>query len=73
LTTVLAIENIQNINGSGKVTAEFRYYPSSSELPPAQLATAIRSHWAIENRLHRAAVPARLEVGRDSPLPSAGD
>jgi predicted transposase YbfD/YdcC len=50
LTAVLAIENIRGINGSGKVTAEIRYYLSSSKLPPAQLA--IRSHWAIENGLH---------------------
>ena len=52
LTAVLAIENIRGINGSGKITAEIRYYLSSSKLPPAQLATAIRSHWAIENGLH---------------------
>ena len=52
LTTVLAVENIRSINGSGKVTAEIRYYLSSSKLPPTQLATAIRSHWAIENGLH---------------------
>src|SRR5829696_2431429 len=52
LTAVLAIENIRGINGSGKVTAEIGYYLSSSELPPAQLAAAIRSHWAIENGLH---------------------
>src|SRR5215212_886746 len=52
LTTVLAIENIRGINGSGKVTAEVRYYLSSSKLPPTQLASAIRSHWAIENGLH---------------------
>jgi predicted transposase YbfD/YdcC len=52
LTAVLAIENIRGINGSGKVTAEIRYYLSSSKLPPTQLATAIRSHWEIENRLH---------------------
>jgi predicted transposase YbfD/YdcC len=52
LTTVLAIENIRGINGSGKVTAQIRYYLSSSKLPPTQLASAIRSHWAIENGLH---------------------
>jgi predicted transposase YbfD/YdcC len=52
LTAVLAIENIRGINGSGKVTAEIRYYLSSSKLPPIQLAAAIRSHWAIENGLH---------------------
>ena len=52
LAAVLAIENIRGINGTGKVTAEIRYYLSSSKLPPTQLATAIRSHWAIENGLH---------------------
>ena len=52
LAAVLAIENIRGINGSGKVTAEIRCYLSSSKLPPTQLATAIRSHWAIENGLH---------------------
>ena len=52
LTTVLAIENIRGINGSGKVTAEIRYYLSSSKLPLTQLAAAARSHWAIENGLH---------------------
>src|SRR4051794_40673073 len=52
LTAVLAIENIRGINGSGKVTAQIRYYLSSSKLPPTQLASAIRSHWAIENGLH---------------------
>jgi predicted transposase YbfD/YdcC len=58
LTAVLAIENIRGVNGSGNVTAEIRYYLSSSKLPPTQLASAIRSHWAIENRLHWA-----LDVG----------
>src|SRR3954454_20380856 len=52
LTAVLAIENIRDVNGSGKVAAEIRYYLSSSKLPPTQLASAIRSHWAIENGLH---------------------
>ena len=51
-TTVLAVENIRGINGSGKVTAEIRCYLSSSRLPLTQLATAIRSHWAVENGLH---------------------
>ncbi len=52
LAAVLAVENIRGINGKGKVTAKIRYYLSSSKLPPAQLAAAIRSHWAIENGLH---------------------
>ena len=52
LTTVLAIENIRGINGLGKVTAEIRYYLSTRKLPSTRLATAIHSHWAIENGLH---------------------
>lgn len=52
LTTVLAVENIRGINGTGKVTAQIRYYLSSSQQPPAQLAVAIRRHWMIENGLH---------------------
>jgi predicted transposase YbfD/YdcC len=52
LATVLAVENIRSLNGSGKVTAEIRYYLSSSRLPPERLALAIRAHWSIENGLH---------------------
>src|SRR3954454_4186255 len=52
LTAVLAIENIRGVNGSGKITAQIRYYLPSSELPPTHLASAIRNHWAIENGLH---------------------
>ena len=52
LTTVLAVENIRSVNGTGKVTAEIRYYLSSSKQPPEQLAVAIRRHWMIENGLH---------------------
>ena len=52
LTTVLAVENIRGVNGTGKVTAVIRYCLSSSKQPPAQLAVAIRRHWMIENGLH---------------------
>jgi predicted transposase YbfD/YdcC len=52
LATVLAVETIRSRNGSGKITAEIRYYLSSSQLPPEQLAVAIRRHWSIENGLH---------------------
>src|SRR4051812_32262707 len=45
VAAVLAVENIRGINGSDRATAEIRYYLSSSKLPSAQLATAIRSHW----------------------------
>ena len=52
LATVLAVENIRGVNGTGKVTAQIRYYLSSSKRPPEQLAVAIRRHWMIENGLH---------------------
>jgi predicted transposase YbfD/YdcC len=52
LATVLAVETIRSLNGSGKVTAEIRYYLSSSKLPPERLALASRDHWSIENGLH---------------------
>jgi predicted transposase YbfD/YdcC len=52
LAAVLAVETIRGLNGTGKVTAEIRSYLSSSTLPPAQLAAALRSHGAIENGLH---------------------
>jgi predicted transposase YbfD/YdcC len=32
--------------------AETRYFVSSRALEPAEAATAMRGHWAIENRLH---------------------
>jgi len=52
LATVLAVETIRGVNGTGKVTAQIRHYLSSSKQPPEQLAAAIRGHWAIENGLH---------------------
>ena len=52
LRTVLAVESIRSINGSGKVDAEIRYFLSSFAGDPQVLAQAIRRHWSIENRLH---------------------
>ena len=52
LRAVLAVETIRGTPGRGKVTAEIRHYLSSTELPPAALAAAIRNHWRIENGLH---------------------
>jgi predicted transposase YbfD/YdcC len=52
LRTVLAVESIRSINGSGKVAAEIRYFLSSFADDPQVLAQAIRRHWSIENRLH---------------------
>jgi predicted transposase YbfD/YdcC len=48
LRTVLAVETIRGVNGSGKV--EIRYFLSSCHDDPAVLVQAIRRH--IENGLH---------------------
>lgn len=52
LKTVLAVESIRSVNGSGKTEAEIRYFLSSSADQPEILAKAIRRHWQIENSLH---------------------
>jgi predicted transposase YbfD/YdcC len=52
LRTVLAVETIRGVKGSGKVEAEIRYFLSSCRDDPAVLVQAIRRHWTIENGLH---------------------
>lgn len=52
LHTVLAVEAIRGVNGSGKVEAEIRYFLSSYPGDALLLAQAIRRHWSIENSLH---------------------
>jgi len=37
---------------NGKESLEYRYYISSAALTKARFATAVRSHWAVENSLH---------------------
>jgi predicted transposase YbfD/YdcC len=52
LRTVLAVETIRSVNGSGKTEAEIRYFLSSGRDDPKVLIQAIRRHWTIENGLH---------------------
>jgi predicted transposase YbfD/YdcC len=52
LRTVLAVESIRSVNGSGKTEAEIRYFLSSCRDDPKVLVQAIRRHWTIENGLH---------------------
>jgi len=52
LRTVLAVESIRSVNGSGKTEAEIRYFLSSCRDDPKVLIQAIRRHWTIENGLH---------------------
>jgi hypothetical protein len=48
LRTVLAVETIRGVNGSGTVEAEIRYFLSSCRDDPKVLIQAIRRHWTIE-------------------------
>ena len=52
LTTVLAVETIRGVTGTGKVEAEIRYFLTSCGDDPAVLVRAIRRHWSIENASH---------------------
>lgn len=52
LTTVLAVETIRGVTGTGKVEAELRYFLTSCGDAPAVLVQAIRRHWSVENALH---------------------
>ena len=52
LKSVLAVETIRSVNGSGKTEAKIRYFLSSSAGQPEVLAKAIRRHWQINNSLH---------------------
>lgn len=49
--TIGRIDSIRNVGGK-ESGLERRYYISSRELSAEQLATAVRAHWGIENRLH---------------------
>src|SRR4051794_30256700 len=52
LRTLLAVETIRSINGTGKTEAEIRYFLTSCDDDAAVLGRAIRRHWTIENALH---------------------
>lgn len=52
LRTVLAVETIRSVDGTGKTEAETRYFLTSCDDDPAVLVRAIRRHWSIENALH---------------------
>jgi predicted transposase YbfD/YdcC len=52
LSTVLAVETIRSVNGTGRAEAEIRYFLTSCSDAPAVLVRAIRRHWSVENALH---------------------
>jgi predicted transposase YbfD/YdcC len=50
LTTIGCVESQRQVGD--KITSEKRYYLLSLPLDAASFATAVRSHWGIENQLH---------------------
>ncbi len=50
LKTIIEIQSTRETDN--KVTTEKRYYISSLALNPKKAADAVRSHWAVENKLH---------------------
>src|SRR4051794_40238097 len=52
LRTLLMVETIRGVHGTGKAEAEIRYFLTSCGDDPAVLVRAIRRHWRIENALY---------------------
>lgn len=53
LSAVIKIESLREFKNSNKPNENaVRYYISSCDLTPDKFQKAIRSHWAIENKLH---------------------
>jgi predicted transposase YbfD/YdcC len=53
LTAIVKIEATRYIKSSGKEEKEVRLYITSSPKNAHEIGTAVRSHWGIENNLHR--------------------
>ncbi len=49
--TIGLVDSLRQV-GDKESDLDRRYYVSSRELSAEQLATAVRAHWGIENRLH---------------------
>jgi predicted transposase YbfD/YdcC len=45
-------ERQEGAEGEGKYSDEVSYYITSSDAPAEKLATGVRSHWGIENKVH---------------------
>lgn len=52
LKTVVRLSSERTIKQTGKLTSEIRYYITSLPADPQVISQAIRSHWAVENKLH---------------------
>lgn len=52
LQSIARITSERTDKRSGRSSTQISYYISSLKAKPAQIAGAVRSHWAIENNLH---------------------
>lgn len=52
INTLVKIESTRFIKASGETQQETRYYITSCKPNPESIGNAVRSHWAIENKLH---------------------
>jgi predicted transposase YbfD/YdcC len=52
LKTVVRLNSERTLKQTGKLTSETRYYITSLPADPQVISQAIRSHWAVENKLH---------------------
>ena len=52
ISTIIRIESQREFKNKGKVENSVRYYISSLKQKPAYFQDIIRSHWAVENKLH---------------------
>lgn len=52
MTSIIRIESTRELKGKNKVEKSCRYYISSLDVSAEKFQEVIRSHWAIENKLH---------------------
>ena len=52
MTSIIRIESTREFKGKEKVEKSCRYYISSLNVSAEKFQEIIRSHWAIENKLH---------------------
>lgn len=52
LETIGVIESIRSEKYKEKISCEFRYYLSSTNLTAKEFGEAVQTHWSVENQLH---------------------
>ena len=52
LNSIVQVQSQRTVIATGTVSEETRYYISSLQAPANEIASYIRNHWGIENKLH---------------------